>query len=147
MKPTIIIGIDPGMSGGIATVNIETGITGAIKMPETPRDIWDALGGWVHFPAGYVRAAIEKVHSMPKQGVTSSFTFGKGYGALLMALIAANIPFVDVTPQKWQKSLSCMTGGDKNVSKARAQQLFPTLKITHAVADALLIAEWLRTQP
>jgi len=25
-----------------------------------------------------------------------------------------------------------------------AQQLFPAVKVTHAIADALLIAEWLR---
>jgi len=37
-----------------------------------------------------------------------------------------------------------MTGGDKNVSKRRAQELFPEIKITHAIADALLIAEYAR---
>jgi hypothetical protein len=40
----------------------------------------------------------------------------------------------------WQKSLGCLTHGDKNVSKAAAQRLFPGMKITHATADALLIA-------
>jgi hypothetical protein len=38
--------------------------------------------------------------------------------------------------------MRCLTKGDKNVSKARAQELFPALKITHATADALLIAEY-----
>jgi hypothetical protein len=38
--------------------------------------------------------------------------------------------------------MQCLTGGDKNISKRRAQELFPSLKITHAVADALLIAEY-----
>jgi hypothetical protein len=35
-----------------------------------------------------------------------------------------------------------MTKGDKNVSKRKAQELFPQLKITHATADALLLAEF-----
>jgi hypothetical protein len=35
-----------------------------------------------------------------------------------------------------------MSKGDKNVTKRRAQQLFPQLKVTHAIADALLIAEY-----
>jgi hypothetical protein len=38
--------------------------------------------------------------------------------------------------------MGCLTRGDKNVSKAKAQQLFPTMKITHAVADALLLAAY-----
>ncbi len=37
-----------------------------------------------------------------------------------------------------------LTKGDKNVSKRRAQELFPALKVTHAIADALLIAEFAR---
>jgi hypothetical protein len=37
--------------------------------------------------------------------------------------------------------MGCLTKGDKNVSKSRAQELFPSIKVTHAIADALLIAE------
>jgi hypothetical protein len=77
-------------------------------------------------------------------GVKSAFTFGQGYGRLEMALTAANVPFKRVTPQVWQKSMKCLTGGDKNISKGRAQEMFPSLKITHATADALLIAEYAR---
>jgi hypothetical protein len=59
-----------------------------------------------------------------------------------MALTAAGIPFERVRPQVWQKAMSCMTGGDKNVSKRKAQELFPAIKCTHATSDALLIAEF-----
>jgi hypothetical protein len=59
-----------------------------------------------------------------------------------MGLTAAGIPFERISPQAWQKSLGCMTGGDKNISKRRAQELFPTMNVTHATADALLIAEY-----
>jgi hypothetical protein len=38
--------------------------------------------------------------------------------------------------------MSCLTKGDKNVTKSRAQELFPEVKVTHAIADALLIAEY-----
>ena len=81
---------------------------------------------------------------MPGQGVASSFKFGQGFGHLEMALTASGIPHTYVAPQKWQKELQCLTKGDKNVSKARAQQLFPHIKVTHAIADALLIAEYCR---
>ena len=59
-----------------------------------------------------------------------------------MALTAAGIPFERVRPQQWQKSLGCLTKGDKNVTKRKAQELFPMMKVTHATADALLIAEY-----
>lgn len=144
MKYTI--GIDPGASGGIAIIN-KQGTPLAWKMPDTERDVWDMIKGLSKWEDETPIAAIEAVHAMPKQGVTSTFTFGMGYGGLRMALIAAGIPFRDVQPRAWQKAIGCLTGGDKNVSKRMAQQLFPDLKVTHAIADALLIAEWLRRQP
>jgi hypothetical protein len=52
------------------------------------------------------------------------------------------IPFEEVSPVKWQKVMGCLSKGDKNVTKAAAQRLFPDIKITHAIADALLIAEY-----
>lgn len=110
-----------------------------MKMPETERDVWEWLQGAL---GGSDFAYIERVHSMPKQGVASSFTFGRSYGFLRGCLIASGIPFEEVTPQTWQKALGCLSRGDKNVTKAKAQQLFPSLKITHATADALLIAEY-----
>lgn len=140
------IGIDPGASGGIAIL-AEDRPAWAVKMPQTERDIWDTVNSLRNWSDLTPIAAIEKVHAMPKQGVSSTFTFGMGYGGLRMALIASGISFRDVTPQTWQKELQCLTKGDKNVSKAKAQQIFPSLKINHAIADALLIAEWLRRQP
>jgi len=132
------IGIDPGVNGGIAW--IAYGRACAERMPDTLQDLWELvesirLGGPCH-------AFVEQVHSSPQMGVVSSFSFGRGYGNLEMALTAAGIPFERVRPQVWQKAMGCMTRGDKNVSKRRAQELFPSIKITHAIADSLLIAEY-----
>jgi len=140
----LTIGIDPGASGGIAFIpDNNPAKAWAVKMPETLADLFGELNlvqeQFVNF-----HACLEKVHSMPGQGVASSFKFGQGFGHLEMALTAAKIPFTYVTPQKWQKELGCLTGGDKNVSKSRAQQLFPHIKCTHAISDALLIAEYCR---
>lgn len=140
------IGIDPGQSGGIAVVN-DAGEGFAWPMPDTERDIYDHIVSLTTWCNCSMSACIERVHSMPRQGVASTFKFGMGYGALRMALVASGLPWRDVTPQAWQKAIGCLTKGDKNVSKAKAQQLFPSLRITHATADALLIAEWLRRQP
>lgn len=134
------IGIDPGQSGGIAFVDEHD--LGAHKMPDTERDIFELLRDLA--AAGPAVARIERVSSSPQMGVVSAFTFGSSYGGLRMALIAAGIPFEEVSPVKWQREMGCLTKGDKNVSKAKAQQLFPLLKVTHSIADALLIAEFCR---
>ncbi len=134
------IGIDPGVSGGMALLRPQ-GTTETVAFKQaTEKDIFDALEEW-WLCAGFV--VIEKVSASPQMGVVSAFTFGTSYG-FLRGVITGRYPFEAVTPQKWQKELGCLTRGNKNVSKAKAQQLFPSLKITHSIADALLLAEYAR---
>jgi Holliday junction resolvasome RuvABC endonuclease subunit len=142
----VYIGIDPGKSGSIAAI-VEHGESQYIhwlKNAETEQDlsqwVWQLLGDKPedHF------AYIENVHSTPQMGVTSAFTFGDSLGFLRGLLTAHQIPFEKVTPQKWQKVMGCLSKSDKNVTKAAAQRLFPREKITHANADALLLAEYCR---
>lgn len=149
---TTILGIDPGASGGIALVSAKHP-TLAAKMPATERDIWDtikSLAGAADF------AYIEAVHSAPGQGVASSFKFGRNYGFLRACLMAAGIPWEGVSPHVWQRPMGCIVKGRKGIKvaatakknhhKGLAQQLFPDLRITHAIADALLIAEYGRRE-
>ena len=89
-------------------------------------------------------AVIEKVHSMPRQGVKSMFTFGMQYGFCRAMLIAHSFSFREVAPGVWQRKMGCLSGGDKKVTYRRAQELFPNIKITHAIADACLLAEYAR---
>lgn len=133
-----IIGIDPGKSGGIAWC--VDGFMQCWPMPKTEHDIAKLIEDFSRF--GDTHCYIEKVHAMPKQGVTSTFTFGRGYGFLRGCLVSYKIPFEEVTPSKWQKALSCLSRGDKNLLKGKAQQLFPDLNITLKTADAVLIAEY-----
>jgi crossover junction endodeoxyribonuclease RuvC len=145
----VCIGIDPGKSGGIALVYSD-GSAEAHKMPETERDLLDLARELVErFDAQEAPpvAWIEVVHAMPKQGVSSCFTFGKGYGGVRMAFLSCGFALNEVQPAKWQGALGCRSGGEKNITKRRAQELFPSVKkITHATADALLIAEYGRRQ-
>ena len=137
----IFIGIDPGKTGGIGW--LRGGAALAEKMPETERDVWERLkGDSGDLPIDF--AVIERAQPMPKQGVSSAFNYGVGYGGLRATLIALGIPFETVHPGKWQRALGCLSRGDKNVTKRKAQELFPSLKITHATADALLLAYYAR---
>jgi crossover junction endodeoxyribonuclease RuvC len=163
----IYIGIDPGKTGGMASVNDEGTVLRVDPMPITPQDVYLALlahkGPIDHDPTcvsfsvvGGIpcncsrtryqasKCILEYVSASPQMGVVSAFTFGRGYGNLEAFLVAADIPYDQTTPAKWQDVMQCRSRGDKNVTKARAQQLFPTFKVTHAIADALLIAEYCR---
>jgi hypothetical protein len=142
-----VIGIDPGTNGGIAWIT--DGKLCVEKMPDTLQDLWGLIQdirAAASPPLGVgetnAMAYIEQVHSSPQMGVKSAFTFGNGFGHLEMALTAAGIPFARIRPQVWQKELGCMTKGDKNVTKRKAQELFPSIKATHATSDALLIAHY-----
>lgn len=154
----IILGIDPGASGGLAM--LYRGKSYAVSMPKTERDVWDYFNHKVAFYGSSsvnlsLFAVIEKVSGYigEAQPGSSAFKFGHSYGGLRMALVAAGIPFEEVTPQKWQKALGIATRNSKkgetktqfkNRLKAKAQSLFPKEEITLATADALLIAEFAR---
>lgn len=158
----IVVGIDPGQSGGIAKLKEVGGVwrASAVSMPQTERDIADHLWSLYSEATGEsveIIAFLEQVQVMPairrvqtpsgeirqevNPGITSTAKFMQGYGYLRGCLITIGITLEDIRPQVWQKLLGCMTKGNKNVSKAKAQQLFPQLRITHSIADALLIAE------
>lgn len=139
--PRFYLGVDPGTSGAMALVDFHGMHVDTVKLKETQHDVWEWLD---EHRSGIGFAVLEKVHSMPRQGVASSFKFGESFGFCQGMLTAAGIRFELVTPQKWQKAMGCMSKGDKNVTKSRAQQLFPGTKITHAIADALLLADFAR---
>ena len=138
----MILGIDPGKNGA-ATLLSNTGqIIDIIEFNKTTEhDICEAIKEHKNIVSDLF-CFIEKCHSMPKQGVSSSFKFGNVYGFIRGAITMSHVPFEFVTPQVWQKALGCLSKGDKNITKAKAQQLFPDEKITHSKADSILIAEY-----
>jgi crossover junction endodeoxyribonuclease RuvC len=142
MIPGGFVGVDPGRSSGAIAYVVDHTAWAWPVSKLTDRDIWDVFSKLKDLN---VRSAVlEKVHARPGQGVSSMFKFGSSFGELKMGLVASGIRFTQVMPAAWQKELSCRTGGDKNITKTRAQELFPDMKITHAIADALLIAEFAR---
>jgi crossover junction endodeoxyribonuclease RuvC len=136
------IGIDPGANGAVVILREDGNY---LLQLESAKASEHDIAQCIRICTGdNVVAIIEKVHAMPKQGVSSTFKFGRSYGVMIGILTALGIPYREVTPQTWQKAMSCLSKGDKNVTKAAAQKLFPSVKVTHANADALLIAEYCR---
>lgn len=145
VKDDKIIAIDPGKNGGIAIYSITKKVLiEVLKMPETPKEVLVAISPYAPNAVCY----LEKVQGMPGQSGPGMFNFGRGFGHLEMALLARNIPTVEVTPQKWQKELQMGVKGKmsdtewKNKLKSRAEQLYPNIKMTLAIADSLLILEY-----
>ncbi|MGB1142662.1 MAG: hypothetical protein ACPG1A_17310, partial [Halioglobus sp.] len=125
MSDTLYLGVDPGNSGAIAIVTQAGNPYTHIKNDVTDADVKEFLEA---FNGGPLFAFVEKVHSMPGNSAKSMFTFGGSFRSLKVHLQWAGIPFDEVTPRKWQKALGCASGGDKKVTKARAQELFPTVR-------------------
>ena len=150
-----IIGIDPGSNGGIAVLDMEGNVMFVRKMPDTPQDILECLrkfAGTELFNSEAI-CYLEKVGmGMPGQSSKATATFARHCGHLEMALLALGIKTNDVTPNKWEKSYQLGKSSDssktewKNKLKAKAQQLFPKEKVTLAICDALLLAEYGRKQ-
>jgi crossover junction endodeoxyribonuclease RuvC len=95
-----------------------------------------------------VIAVLENVHSMPKQGVSSSFCFGEGKGIWEGILAAFEIPMMLVSPQRWKKEMMDGQGKEKSAARFKAMALFPALSdqlklVKHdGRAEALLMAEY-----
>jgi len=142
----IYVGIDPGQGGGIAWMWGATGLIEAAKFG----DDWDILKLFhqITFERIPSRIVLERVHSMPGQGVSTMFKFGQNYGWWRGFLTACEQGWHDVEPRVWQKHLGCLTKGDKNVTKSFAARLVSesgsSVKVTHAVADAICLAEYAR---
>lgn len=142
----IFVGIDPGKNGGIGIIDAgqskieyRSVLFNRMKDEEAFKFEFAILGILIRTVGGVV--GMEKVHAMPPSGRASMFTFGQGYGLLRMCLEKEAIPYWEVPPLEWQTDLDCRTGGNKNITKVKAKELFPDVSITHGNADSLLIAK------
>ena len=145
------IGIDPGFSGAWGMIDHNGVYRSCGDMHHTDKylmtnvifgEIIDCLHGDDH------AVVVEIVHSMPKQGVASSFKFGVAYGGAIALAQRLDFSWQSVTPQVWKKALKL--DSDKNKSMALARELWPTAPLKrqkdNGRAEALLLAHWLRKQ-
>lgn len=152
----LIIGIDPGINGGICVLQ-GNHILNLSKCPTkknlklvTTYDEYAMANLIKEYCTTYhnVKVYMELVHAMPHQGVTSMFTFGKGYGIWLGIFGALGLPYELVTPQEWKKKLIVGPAKDKQTSIALAKHLFPNIILKKGrattdhdgMAEAALIA-------
>lgn len=155
-KIAVCLGIDPGVTGGVAVMEAGTGrlLSGSRTpiLPVAGKKHYDLLGmkDALAQPEYEIRlVAIEKVGVMPRDGRVGAFNFGCGYGIWLGLLAGLGIPYLEVQPQRWQsKMLAGLPRGPKSKASAMraAKSLFPTINIRvkadNGIADAALIGEY-----
>ncbi len=169
----IYIGIDPGLTGAIAVIR-ENGATvtdlqsidGQLDLKQLRAEMF--IAKVQHQEEVYI--VIEDVHSMPDQGVASSFKLGRTYGRIeglvyYFAQIWDGL-IIYVSPQRWKNSFGLINKrpkGSPKLTKAESEkrrregktrarelaaEIFPGIAESVARvkddgrADALLLAEW-----
>jgi crossover junction endodeoxyribonuclease RuvC len=149
---TVVLGIDPGIRGGLAVVRLlESGprLIDTIDIPVIGTGAKErvdaiALRTWLlgHTPD---RAFVERAGAMPGQGVSSTFKFGRAAGAIDAIIAACEILVEIIEAAVWKRALR-LRGRDKEASRQYALQLFPSAhgllarKKDHQRAEAALIA-------
>jgi crossover junction endodeoxyribonuclease RuvC len=151
-----IIGIDPGLSGGIAILE-DNIIKVLFDMPvmsdgkKNKRQLNSAL--LVKLIKDNIKdtedtvMVVEQVNAMPGQGVTSMFNFGQTFGAIKGICAALGLPIFLVRPAKWKKHFE-LINSSKDASRTKAIEMYPSIseqlskKKDVNKSDAILIARY-----
>ena len=130
-----IIGIDPGLSGGIAILE-DNIIKVLFDMPvmsdgkKNKRQLKSAL--LVKLIKDNIKdtedtvMVVEQVNAMPGQGVTSMFNFGQTFGAIKGICAALGLPIFLVRPAKWKKHFE-LINSSKDASRTKAIEMYPSI--------------------
>lgn len=146
----LILGIDPGSSGGLAIVrnnfNTLPEIVFAIRMPTVTiygKKIIDTKKIALELSKYDIDISIiEKVHAMPRQGVTSSFQFGRNFGGIetLSYLYSKRVDYI--APAIWKKSLGLGPSKKESLDLARlkfGESDLWKIKSNDGIAEAALL--------
>ena len=154
----IFIGIDPGLSGGIAVIDEHLSVLGLEDTPiikaggKSLYSVADMAAILRRFALmGAALVILEQAQSMPGQGVTSTFQTGYGFGLWNGIIGALEIPCRTVKPSVWTREvLKGCTGEGKARSIGFITRMFPSAELTppgcrkprDGRADALCLAYW-----
>ena len=152
----IIIGIDPGLSGGIAVLD-NNKVLELFDMPvmadgkKNKKQLNSALLAKLikESTSNTSESAVivEQVNAMPGQGVTSMFNFGQTFGAIKGICATLELPIFFVRPSKWKKHFE-LINSSKDASRTKAIEMYPHLaeklskKKDVNKSDAILIARF-----
>ena len=146
----IILGIDPGSSGGLALIenklNVLPKIIFALRMPTVTiygKKVIDTKKIAIDLQRFSIDISIiEKVHAMPRQGVTSSFQFGRNFGGIeaLSYLYSKRVDYV--APAVWKKAMGLGSTKKESLDLARlkfGESELWSIKSNDGIAEAALL--------
>ena len=151
-----IVGIDPGLSGGIAILE-NNKVLKLFDMPVMAEgkknkkqlnsaQLVDIIKDNISSGED-IAIVVEQVNAMPGQGVTSMFNFGQTFGAIKGICAALELPIYFVRPSKWKKHFE-LINSSKDSSRTKAIEMYPKLSNQLAKkkdvnkSDAILIARY-----
>ena len=148
----IVIGIDPGITGAIAAIDSH-GHSEVFDIPVMANGKGKSkvknhvnAAGLAKLLSGYGADIVylERISSMPGQGVASMFSMGDTFGCIRGVCAAIGLPVEIITPQSWKKHYRL--GSDKEIVRAKAIELYPEAPLSrkkdHNRAEAILIARY-----
>ena len=145
------IGIDPGVGGGIASIN-EKGEISAYKCPNSSDDmalLFQVMIG--NTPPEGVRLLMERVWARPANAVRAAFSYGTNYGQWLGIAASHEIKMNTIIPADWIRWVGCPKSLKREVRKRclkeRAKELYPEIKrVTLKTSDAILITHYAKEE-
>ena len=164
---TTIMGIDPGISGAIAITRgkkvlevhdlplLSTFKTTKTKSGKQKKNNQLDIEEFFIMYKDMLKAwqpdlvVIEKVHSMPGQGVASMFAFGQTFGRIEGVIrTTGGTPIRYITPQEWKKHHKLIKKGKEaaiDLCRLHYPAMVDTfLKTKDGRADAVLMCEYAR---
>lgn len=150
------MGIDPGLTGGIALLSRD-----GLLIEPMPRisengdiDIYE-LGRLISdYSKEIEQAFLENVHAMPKNGSIGNFKLGRCFGVIQGLLMVFGVPHTAIAPVKWMKEMHQGISKDlptKQRSATAFRRIFPKInalenkrcRVPHmGMIEAALIAEY-----
>jgi len=124
-----ILGIDVGINGALSFYDGEELII--YDMPTYKIKVGKYMRNRV-YASGLIKilsenkcdsATVEAAWPRPNDTTTNAWTSGYGIGIIESCLTMFNIPFTNISPQKWKKAMQCPK--DKDAARMRASQLLP----------------------
>jgi len=125
-----VVGIDPGLKGGLATVeSSRPGEVDLLPMPTIGGKDFDIqiIKEYLKNRAPYM-VMLEQQIALPGQGLSSTLQTGKGFGILLGLLAGLEIPHTVISARMWQHKMFVGVSAKldtKVKSEIIAKRLFP----------------------
>lgn len=162
----MIIGIDPGLDGAVASI---TNAGRYHLLWDAPTIVVEKSGGKSKreynlammkeiislarddkTPANFCHAALEVGSPRPGEGTVSAYSIGRSVALWEAFLVAQGVPYTKCYPHVWKKKMmNGMSTSDKGAAVLRAIQIFPEAskflarKKDHGRAEALLLAKYI----